>query len=108
MDKKFDAYSNDLKSRKKLGAKELHLSTRWSVHDVIGRLERQYSGGQVERNSFVVPALNEQGESNFDYQYNVGFDTAFFNDMKSSLDDVSWRALYMNEPIEREGPTISS
>lgn len=102
LDKKWDAYNNDLKSRKKLGAKELHIATRWSVHDVIGRLERQYDGDP--RSKFiVVPALDENGESNFDYDFNVGFNTKFFIDMKNSLDDVSFRALYMNQPIEREG-----
>ena len=51
----------------------------------------------------VVPAFDENGESNFDYKYRVGFDNKFLNDMKETLDDVSFRALYMNQPIEREG-----
>jgi len=102
LDKLWSAYTNDLKSRKKMGSKELHLSTRWSVHDVIGRLERMYEGN--ERVKFVViPALNENGESNFEYEYNVGFDTKYFVDMRNNLDDASFRALYMNEPVEREG-----
>ena len=95
-------YTNDLKSRKKKGAKEIHIATRWSVHDVIGRLEREY--GESDRAKFIsVPALNDDGESNFNYKFDVGFDTAYFLDMQSNLDDASWRALYMNEPIEREG-----
>lgn len=102
LEKKWEAYTNDLKSRKKLGAKELHIATRWSVHDVIGRLERQYAGDPRAR-FIVIPALNDKGESNFNYQYGVGFDTQFFLDMKENLDDASFRALYMNEPIEREG-----
>jgi len=102
LDKKWDAYVNDLKSRKKLGAKELHIATRWSVHDVIGRLEREYED-DPRAEFIVIPALDENGESNFDYDYGVGFDTQFFLDMKASMDDVSFRALYMNQPIEREG-----
>jgi predicted phage terminase large subunit-like protein len=102
LDKKWDAYNNDLKSRKKLNAKELHLATRWSVHDVIGRLERQYAGNPRAK-FIVIPALNSGGESNFNYKYGVGFDAKYFNDMRDSLDDASFRALYMNEPIEREG-----
>lgn len=102
LDKLWTAYTNDLKSRKKLGAAELHLATRWSVHDVIGRLEQQY--GDDPRAKFIVlPALDENGESNFDYKYGVGFDTAYFEDMRANLDDVSWRCLFMNQPIEREG-----
>lgn len=95
-------YTNDLKSRKKEGCKEVHIATRWSVHDPIGRLEKEYLGNP--RAKFIVlPALDENDESNFDYPYGVGFSTEYFHDMRNNLDDVSWRALYMNQPIEREG-----
>lgn len=102
LDKLWSAYTNDLKSRKKLGCKELHLATRWSVHDVIGRLETMYADDERAR-FIVIPALNENGESNFDFKYGVGFDTEYFEDMRNNLDDASFRALFMNEPIEREG-----
>lgn len=102
LDKLWNKYTNDLKSRKKLGCKEIHIATRWSVHDVIGRLEQMY--GDDPRAKFIVlPALDENEESNFDYDYGVGFDTAYFVDMKNNLDDVSFRCLFMNQPIEREG-----
>lgn len=102
MDKLWDIYNNNLKTRKKNGCPELHLATRWSVHDPIGRLFTKYSDS--DRAMFIVmPALDENGESNFNYKYGVGFDTAYFNDMRENLDDCSFRALYMNEPIEREG-----
>jgi predicted phage terminase large subunit-like protein len=102
LDSLWEKYTNDLKSRKKLGCKEIHIATRWSVHDVIGRLEQQYADDS--RAKFLAfPALNENDESNFDYMCGVGFDTKYFLDMRESLDDVSWKCLYMNEPIEREG-----
>lgn len=95
-------YTNDLKSRKKEGCKEIHIATRWSVRDLIGRLETLYEGNP--RAKFIkCPALDENDESNFDYDYGVGFSTQYFIDMRANLDDVSWRALFMNEPIEREG-----
>lgn len=102
LDKLWEKYTNDLKSRKKLSCKEIHIATRWSVHDVIGRLERQYEGDPRAR-FLSFPALDENDESNFDYMYGVGFNTKYFWDMRDSLDDVSWRCLFMNEPIEREG-----
>lgn len=49
----------------------------------------------------VVPALNENGESNFNYAYGVGFDTKYFEDMAANLDEASFKALYMNEPMPR-------
>jgi predicted phage terminase large subunit-like protein len=102
LDKLWEKYTNDLKSRKKLGCKEIHIATRWSVHDVIGRLEQQY--GEDPKCKFIVlPALDENDESNFNYDYGVGFDSKYFLDMKNSLDDVSWRCLFMNQPVEREG-----
>lgn len=106
LDAKWEKYTNDLKSRKKLGCKEIHIATRWSVHDPIGRLERQY--GNTDRALFIAfPALNENDESNFDYAGGVGFDTKYFLDMRDTLDDVSWRCLFQNEPIEREGLLFS-
>lgn len=102
LDKLWEGYTANLKSRKKQGCKEIHIATRWSVHDVIGRLERQYEGNPRAR--FIrIPALDENGESNFNYKYGVGFDREYFEDMKSTLDDVNFKALFQNEPIEREG-----
>ena len=102
LDKLWFSYTNDLKSRKKEGAKEIHIATRWSVHDVIGRLEMQYRDDPKAK-FIVMPALDKNGNSNFDYEYKVGFSTEYFEDMRSNLDDASFKALYMNQPIEREG-----
>lgn len=102
LDKLWMSYTNDLKSRKKLGAKEIHIQTRWATRDVTGRLEQQY-GDDPRAKFIVIPALDENGESNFNYAYGVGFDTKYFEDMRNNLDDASFRALYMNEPIERFG-----
>ena len=103
LDKLWETYTTDLRQRK-IGnhCKELHIATRWFVHDVIGRLESQY--GNSDRAMFIViPAMNEDDESNFDYDYGVGFTTRFYREQRDIMDDASWRALYMNEPIEREG-----
>jgi predicted phage terminase large subunit-like protein len=103
LDKLWETYTTDLRQRK-IGdhCKELHIATRWSVNDVIGRLERQYEG--TDRAEFIaVPALNADDESNFEYLYGVGFSTAFYHEQREVMADTEWRALYMNQPIEREG-----
>ena len=103
LDKLWETYTTDLRQRK-IGdhCKELHIATRWSVHDVIGRLETDY--GNSDRSKFIViPALDENDESNFDYSYGVGFNTKFYHEQRAIMEDASWRALYMNQPIEREG-----
>ena len=103
LDKLWEIYTTDLRQRKKgEQTKELHIATRWSVHDVIGRLERIYEGNP--RAKFIaMPAMNENDESNFDYKYGVGFSTEFYRKQRDIMDDVSWLALYQNQPIEREG-----
>ena len=103
LDKLWETYTTDLRQRK-IGdhCAELHIATRWSVHDVIGRLEAMY--GDSPRARFIVlPAMDANDESNFDYAYGVGFNTQFYRQQRDIMDDASWRALYMNEPIEREG-----
>lgn len=103
LDKLWQTYTTDLRQRK-IGdkCKELHIATRWSVHDVIGRLESEYSNNP--RAEFItIPALNSEDESNFDYAYGVGFSTKVYHEQRDIMDDASWRALYQNEPIEREG-----
>lgn len=95
-------YSTDLRQRKIGNCKELHIATRWSVVDVIGRLEALYEGN--DRAEFIVmPALNEEDQSNFDYGNSAGFTTQFYHEQREAMDDASWRALYQNQPIERDG-----
>ena len=102
LDKLWEQYTTDLRQRKIGNCRELHIATRWSVHDVIGRLELKYSEGDKAK-FIVMPALDDNDESNFDYGGGVGFSTNFYHDMRDTMDDASWKALYMNEPIEREG-----
>lgn len=103
MDKLYNTYAVDLRQRK-LGDMvcELHIATRWSVHDVLGRLEQLYSDDETAR-FITVPALDENDESLFDYPFGKGYTTAQLREQRDAMDDASWRALYMNQPIEREG-----
>ena len=99
---KYDAYLNQLKDRKKEGAMELMVGTRWNILDPLGRVQDQYADNPRYRFT-VIPALDENGESNFDYQYGLGFTTAYYMDMKASIDDATWCAKYMGQPYVREG-----
>lgn len=107
MQKLWQKYSTDLRQRKQGNrVKELHIQTRWSVNDVVGHLQDIYEGS--DRVKFVnVPALNEDGQSNFDYPFGLGYTTDMIHDLEASMDDASFKALYMGEPIEREGQLYS-
>lgn len=97
-----NTYTVDARQRKLDGAKEIHLSTRWSVHDIIGRLQRLYEGNDRVR-FIAIPDIDpETGESNFDYEVD-GFTVEFFNDIALAMDELSYKALYKSEPMEREG-----
>lgn len=92
---------NDLRSRRLEGCKEFYISTRWSVHDPIGKLQQLYAGNPRAR-FIAVPALDENGKSNFLFTVN-GFSEKYFNDAKESMDEISYNCLYQQQPVEREG-----
>ena len=106
MEKLWQQYYTDFRQRKIGNCKELHIATRWSLHDVIGKLKLMYED-DPKAEFIEVPAMNEHDESNFDYPYGLGFTTEFYRAQREIMDEPSWRALYMNEPIEREGQLYS-
>ena len=103
---KYDAYLNQLKDRKKLGALELMVGTRWNVFDPLGQIQQQYADNPRYRFR-VIPALDENDHSNFMYDYGVGFDDAYYLDMRASIDAATWWAKYMGQPYIREGLLFS-
>lgn len=103
LDKLWRIYGTDARQRKlNEQVKEIHIATRWSVHDVIGRLKLIYEGNKRAR-FIAVPDIDPiTGQSNFDYKYN-GMSVEFFHDQELTMDEISYKCLYKNEPIEREG-----
>lgn len=102
LDKLWNKYAVDARQRKIEGCKEIHFATRWSVNDVIGRIIRMY-GNNVRVKVISVPDIDPiTGKSNFDYEVG-GFTEEFFADQQLLMDDISYKCLYKQEPIEREG-----
>lgn len=107
LDKLWNKYAVDARQRKIRdtdghNCKEIHIATRWSVRDVIGRIQNMYAGNPRVK-VIAVPDIDpETGESNFDYEFS-GFTKEFFEDQQLLMDDISYRCLYKQEPIEREG-----
>ena len=102
---------NNLLTRAKEGCKRLWIGTRWSLADPEGIrldiLENEKEYKNVRWRILNTPALNENEESNFDYDYGVGFSTEYFKQRRASFernsDLASWLAQYQGEPIERDG-----
>lgn len=100
MEKLWGLYTVNCKQRKLDGAKEIHIATPWSVHDVIDKL-RDKNKDNPRCKIIHIPCFDEDGESNF--KFAGGFSTAYYKDMEDSMDKASFSALYMGDPIEREG-----
>ena len=107
LDKLWDKYAVDARQRKTQDSdgkpcKEIHIATRWSVHDVIGRIQNMYAGNPRVKVIAVPDVDPVTGESNFDYEFG-GFTKEFFADQQLLMDEISYKCLYKQEPIEREG-----
>lgn len=102
LENRYQDYLNVLVDRKNDGARELMVGTRWNVIDPLGRVEAEKKGNRLYRFR-KIPALNKDGESNFNYDYGVGFSTKYYIDMKSRLDPNEWQAKYQQDPFIREG-----
>ena len=106
---------NNMLTRAKESAKILWVGTRWSIIDPAGiRMELLQNDERFKNKRYQIinlPALNENDESNFDYDYGVGFTTEYYHQRRASFernnDMASWTAQYMGEPIERDGALFS-
>lgn len=113
LNKLFETYTSTVQDRKiqrlcKDGVyrpcPEIHIATRWSTRDVIGRLIDIYGGEENERIRIInVSCYDENGESNFMYDYGKGFDKNYYHQLELSEDPVTFSAKYKGEPIERDG-----
>ena len=106
---------NNLLPRAKEQAKILWCGTRWSMIDPAGlRMELLENDEKYKNRRYKIinlPALDENDESQFDYDYGVGFSTEYYYQRRASFernnDMASWNAQYQQEPIEREGALFS-
>ena len=101
LENRYQDYLNVLVDRKNDGSKELMVGTRWNVLDPLGQVEKKNKNDPRYRFR-KIPALNEKGESNFDYPVK-GFSTKYYQDMKKCLDKNEWEAKYQQNPFVREG-----
>lgn len=84
---------------------EIHINTPWSLYDVTSRVvQNAKDSGDMSRVRIIsVPCYDENGESNFMYDYGKGFDAKYYKDMELAEDPVIFSAKYLMQPIERDG-----
>lgn len=102
LENRYQDYLNIMVDRKNDGAKELMVGTRWNVMDPLGRNEDKFKDNPKARFR-KIPALNENDESNFDYDYGLGFSTQYYRELRDRLDKNEWMAKYQQKPFIREG-----
>lgn len=107
LDKLWSKYAVDARQRKipdedGMPCKEIHIATRWSVRDVIGRIITAYEGNNRVKVISVPDIDPKTGESNFDFEYG-GYTVKDFEDIQLLMDEISYRCLFKQDPIEREG-----
>lgn len=106
---------NNLITRAKESCKLLWCGTRWSIIDPIGMRMDLLVNDDAFKNKrkkvIELPALDENDESLFFYDYNVGFSTEYYRQRRASFerndDMASWNAQYEQKPIERDGALFS-
>ena len=108
-------FDNNVMSRKKEQCKLIHNGTIWSLHDLysdrLDFLQNNPEAKNIRYDILKIPALNENDESNFDYDYGVGYTTQYYRTIRAKFEEnddmASWYAQYQQEPIERDGAVFN-
>lgn len=110
-------FDNNVMSRKKEQCKLILNGTIWSLHDLymnrLSFLQNNPEAKHIRYDVLKIPALDpETDESNFDYDYGVGFSTKYYRTIRSKFEEnddmAGWLAQYQQEPIERDGALFNS
>lgn len=110
-------FDNNVMSRKKEQCKLILNGTIWSLHDLymdrLSFLQNNPEAQHIRYDVLKIPALDpETDESNFDYDYGVGFSTKYYRTIRSKFEEnddmAGWFAQYQQEPIERDGALFNS
>lgn len=110
-------FNNNLMKRKKEKCKVIYNGTIWSLHDIymnrMAFLENNPEARNIRWEVLKIPALDPvTDESNFDYDYNLGFSTQYYRTERAKFEEdddmASWFSQCQQEPIEREGALFNS
>jgi predicted phage terminase large subunit-like protein len=93
-------YTSTHLSRLETGCPEIHIATRWSRKDPIGRLSDPYSEFyRPDMKVIKISALDEHGNSFCEAVKT----TEEYHEMRRITDDFIWEAEFMQNPIESKG-----
>lgn len=116
LERKQQIFDNNLMKRKKEKCKVIYNGTIWSLHDIFMNrqafLENNPEARDTRWQVLKIPALDpDTDESNFDYEYGVGFSTKYYRMERAKFEEnddmASWFSQCQQEPIEREGAVFN-
>ena len=118
LEKLYHNYTGTIKDRKLMRlckdgvyrpCPEIHINTPWSLYDVTSRVvQNAKDEHDMSRVRIIsIPCYDENGESNFMYDYGKGFNAKYYKEMELAEDPVIFSAKYLMEPIERDGIVFS-
>ena len=105
-------YQNNVLSRAKENCKIINVGTIWATNDIYMQrretLETNPEFKDRKTVSIIIPALDpETDESNFDYDYGVGYSTAAYRQKRAEFEEnddlAGWWSQYQQQPIDRKG-----
>lgn len=109
-------YQNNVLSRAKENCKIVNVGTIWATNDIyMQRRETLETNPEFKDRKFisiVIPALDPAtDESNFDYEFGVGYTTAAYRQKRAEFetnDDMAgWWSQYQQTPIDRKGAVFN-
>lgn len=110
-------FDNNVMKRKKEKCKVIYNGTIWSLQDIYmdrrDFLENNPEAQDIRWDVLKIPALDPvTDESNFDYDYGVGYSTKYYRIERAKFEEnddmAGWYAQCQQEPIERDGAVFNS
>ena len=110
-------FDNNVMMRKKEQCKLILNGTIWSLHDLymdrLNFLQSNPEAQKIRYDILKIPALDPvTDESNFNYDYGVGFTTQYYRTVRAKFEEnddmAGWLAQCQQEPIERDGALFKS
>lgn len=109
-------YQNNVLSRAKENCVIFNNGTIWATNDIFMKrhedIETLPEFKDRKTITYIIPALDpDTDESNFDYDYGVGYSTAAYRQKRAEFeanDDMAgWWSQYQQQPIDRKGAVFN-
>lgn len=103
LEKKWQTITGDVLGRRLEGCPIVICGTRYSVQDPIGRLQELGKKIGWRMKCIEIPALDENDESNWEYEDGKGFSTEYYRRERQVVSKETWESEFQQQPFEAKG-----